>query len=198
MFHNFLHIFSFSERSCWLELSELCIVDKVPIPTWNEIVDSRNFCTEFSQTNSDSFFNCGRIMYVNFLIHIYLEKHQGEQAMQVCYCGVLINMLIYDFNMQAIESIVNVFPTSSILFTQVLFVTLLFTSLNVGYTKVGLSHYSLRNYDKAQESFELLRERDPYRLTHIDTYSNILYVKEKQAELSHLAHVVVKVPYNSL
>jgi len=137
-------------------------------------------------------------MYVNFLIHIYLEKHQGEQAMQVCYCGVLINMLIYDFNMQAIESIVNVFPTSSILFTQVLFVTLLFTSLNVGYTKVGLSHYSLRNYDKAQESFELLRERDPYRLTHIDTYSNILYVKEKQAELSHLAHVVVKVPYNSL
>ena len=60
---------------------------------------------------------------------------------------------------------------------------------------MGLSHYSLRNYDKAQESFELLRDRDPYRLAHIDTYSNILYVKEKQAELSHLAHVIVKVGF---
>ena len=39
----------------------------------------------------------------------------------------------------------------------------------------------------------MLRDRDPYRLIHIDTYSNILYVKERQAELSHLAHVVVKV-----
>ena len=37
------------------------------------------------------------------------------------------------------------------------------------------------------------RDRDPYRLNHIDTYSNILYVKEKHAELSHLAHVIVKV-----
>ena len=53
----------------------------------------------------------------------------------------------------------------------------------------------MRNYDKAQESFEILREMDPYRLSNIDTYSNILYVKEKQADLSNLAHVVAKVCY---
>jgi hypothetical protein len=34
---------------------------------------------------------------------------------------------------------------------------------------------------------------DPFRLTHIDTYSNILYVKELQAELSQLAHTVVRI-----
>lgn len=34
---------------------------------------------------------------------------------------------------------------------------------------------------------------DPFRLLSMDTYSNILYVKEKQAELSALAHSVVEV-----
>ena len=33
---------------------------------------------------------------------------------------------------------------------------------------------------------------DPHRLDHVDTYSNILYVKERRAELSHLAHAVTK------
>jgi anaphase-promoting complex subunit 8 len=41
--------------------------------------------------------------------------------------------------------------------------------------------------------FEDIRAADPYRLQHLETYSNILYVKEKNAELSHLAHTVVKI-----
>jgi anaphase-promoting complex subunit 8 len=44
-----------------------------------------------------------------------------------------------------------------------------------------------------KEIFEHMREIDPYRLEHIDTYSNILYVKEKRGELVNLAHAVVKV-----
>ena len=35
-------------------------------------------------------------------------------------------------------------------------------------------------------------QTDPYRLDHLDTYSNILYVKEAKAALSHLAHVCTK------
>jgi anaphase-promoting complex subunit 8 len=58
---------------------------------------------------------------------------------------------------------------------------------------VGLAYYSLRQYDEAEASFGLVRSMDPYRLLSMDTYSNILYVKEKQAELSALAHSVVEV-----
>lgn len=61
------------------------------------------------------------------------------------------------------------------------------------YNQIGLALYAAREYDRAQASFELIRDRDPYRVTNIDTYSNILYVKENHAELSHLAHALVKV-----
>lgn len=59
--------------------------------------------------------------------------------------------------------------------------------------QVGVAYYSQRLYDQAESCFETVRNRDPFRLQHIDTYSNILYVKEKAAELSFLAHNVVEV-----
>jgi hypothetical protein len=43
--------------------------------------------------------------------------------------------------------------------------------------QVGLAQYTLRQYDTAEASFEAVRARDPYRLSCMDTYSNILYVK---------------------
>jgi len=54
----------------------------------------------------------------------------------------------------------------------------------------ALAYYCLRDYDRAQEAFEQARDLDPHRLDHVDTYSNILYVKERKAELSFLAHSV--------
>ena len=36
---------------------------------------------------------------------------------------------------------------------------------------------------------------DPFRLEQMDAYSNILYVKEKDAELSFLAHNAIKVRF---
>ena len=36
--------------------------------------------------------------------------------------------------------------------------------------------------------FKQLGEVDPYRLDNLDTYSNLLYVKEQRVELAHLAH----------
>lgn len=56
------------------------------------------------------------------------------------------------------------------------------------HNQVALSHYCLRDYEKAQNIFEQARETDPHRIEHLDAYSNILYVREKRAELSFLAH----------
>ncbi|KAL6784802.1 APC8A [Auxenochlorella protothecoides x Auxenochlorella symbiontica] len=50
------------------------------------------------------------------------------------------------------------------------------------------AHYNLQNFDEAQALFEDLLARDPHRLEGMDVYSNILYVKEESAALSHLAH----------
>jgi anaphase-promoting complex subunit 8 len=58
---------------------------------------------------------------------------------------------------------------------------------------IALAQYTVRDYDQAQEIFEVVRAHDPYRLELIDTYSNILYVKEQRTELSHLAHILTKI-----
>ena len=58
--------------------------------------------------------------------------------------------------------------------------------------QVAKVHYCNNNYDEAQTCFEHLLELDPCRINGMDTYSNILYVKEATAELSHLAHRVVQ------
>jgi len=50
------------------------------------------------------------------------------------------------------------------------------------------AHYNLRNFDDAQALFQDLLEHDEFRVDGMDIFSNILYVKECFAELSHLAH----------
>ena len=57
----------------------------------------------------------------------------------------------------------------------------------------ALLHYHLRDYDQAQSLFQDIRARDPHRVSHMDIYSNILYVKEDRANLSHLAHALSKI-----
>lgn len=81
-----------------------------------------------------------------------------------------------DLALQAMEKLQRIFPTSLYL-----------------HAHIGVAYYSQRQYDRAEECFELIRERDPYRLQHMDTFSNILYVHEKSPELTHLAHSVVQV-----
>jgi anaphase-promoting complex subunit 8 len=51
----------------------------------------------------------------------------------------------------------------------------------------------MRNFDASQVTFEEVRKRDPYKLATLDTYSNILYVKEQSAALSHLARQAIKI-----
>lgn len=42
-------------------------------------------------------------------------------------------------------------------------------------------------FDPSLDWFQKLLEIDPYRFENMDTYSNILYIKENQGELANLA-----------
>jgi anaphase-promoting complex subunit 8 len=46
----------------------------------------------------------------------------------------------------------------------------------------------MREVDQAVQYFKQLSEHDPFRLDNLDTYSNLLYVKEQRVELAYLAH----------
>jgi len=59
--------------------------------------------------------------------------------------------------------------------------------------QLALAKYNLREFDEAQGAFETLMAEDPYRLDQVDTYSNILYVKEAKRTLSALAHKCVSI-----
>jgi len=63
-----------------------------------------------------------------------------------------------------------------------------FPGSNYILAQTAIANYNLREFDEAEQLFELLQRRDPYRLTNMDVYSNILYVKEEHAKLSYLAH----------
>ncbi|KAM0747566.1 TPR-like protein [Meredithblackwellia eburnea MCA 4105] len=57
----------------------------------------------------------------------------------------------------------------------------------------ALIHYHIREFDEATAHFTELREADPFRIEDIDTFSNILYVSEKRAELAMLAQEYAKI-----
>uniref|UniRef100_A0A7S3SU49 Cdc23 domain-containing protein n=1 Tax=Emiliania huxleyi TaxID=2903 RepID=A0A7S3SU49_EMIHU len=58
-------------------------------------------------------------------------------------------------------------------------------------SQLALARYNLRDFEEAQQRFEELLAEDPYRLDGVDTYSNILYVREEKRKLSALAHSCV-------
>ena len=62
---------------------------------------------------------------------------------------------------------------------------------SIGVVQMAVGHYNMREFDRAQSIFEDVYRADPYRLEGMDTYSNILYVKEDAAKLSYLAHGAV-------
>lgn len=59
--------------------------------------------------------------------------------------------------------------------------------------QIALAYHNRREVDIAMDMFRKLTKDDPYRLENMDAYSNLLYVKEMRAELSHLAHHVAEV-----
>ena len=55
-------------------------------------------------------------------------------------------------------------------------------------SQMALASYNMRDFSEAQSAFETILAQDPYRLDNMDTYSNILYVKEQKTQLSFMAH----------
>ncbi len=75
---------------------------------------------------------------------------------------------------------------------------LLLTFPAAGYllSQLAIVRYNLREVDEAIALFTAIRSADPFRLDAMDIYSNLLYVKEMQTELSTLAHLANKIdPY---
>jgi len=54
--------------------------------------------------------------------------------------------------------------------------------------QVAIAFHNMRQVDQAVTYFKQLSEVDPFRLDNLDTYSNLLYVKEQRVELAYLAH----------
>ncbi|EGG23458.1 anaphase promoting complex subunit 8 [Cavenderia fasciculata] len=54
--------------------------------------------------------------------------------------------------------------------------------------QIAICNFNQRAYDVGEELFEKLLIKEPHRLENIDIYSNILYVRDKKASLSMLAH----------
>ena len=69
----------------------------------------------------------------------------------------------------------------------------LFPTSQAMLSMIALTFYGRRDFEKARTVFEKIQQLNPYRLENLDTFSNILYVMECKAELSHLAHQCVKV-----
>ena len=57
----------------------------------------------------------------------------------------------------------------------------------------AMIQYNAREFEIAQSFFEQLRQKDPFRLENLDTFSNLLYIKESSAALSFLAQSVFKI-----
>ncbi|XP_074640459.1 uncharacterized protein LOC141898459 isoform X2 [Tubulanus polymorphus] len=55
-------------------------------------------------------------------------------------------------------------------------------------SQIAVHYHNIRDVDQAVEAFTEIQELDPYRLEHMDIFSNLLYVKEMRAELATLAH----------
>lgn len=54
--------------------------------------------------------------------------------------------------------------------------------------QISMTFYHMTEYEEAQQRFEIVRKNDPFCLDDMDTYSNILFVRDDKTNLSGLAH----------
>lgn len=59
--------------------------------------------------------------------------------------------------------------------------------------QVAIAFHNMREVDQAVQYFKQLLEVDPYRLDNLDTYSNLLYVRDQRVDLAYLAHKTVQI-----
>lgn len=59
--------------------------------------------------------------------------------------------------------------------------------------QLAIVFHNMRHLDPAHDLLEFLHNEDPYLLTGMDTYSNILFLKNNRARLSYLAHHMLNI-----
>lgn len=60
-------------------------------------------------------------------------------------------------------------------------------------SQLAIAFSNKRDVDKSIEIFRHLHEVDPYRLDNLDSYSNLLFVKDMKTEMAYLAHKAVDI-----
>lgn len=80
--------------------------------------------------------------------------------------------LVSDSVHNSLTQVLSIFPKSAFLKTQ-----------------RALLHYHSKDFDEAERIFSDLLLTDPYRLDHLDEYSNILYVMDLRPKLAFLAQL---------
>ncbi|EED91115.1 predicted protein, partial [Thalassiosira pseudonana CCMP1335] len=113
----------------------------------------------------------GHWMYHFFCVHVFIENKANENAIAIIEKLAHGNSAEIDGELES-----GFFVQSAYLQSQ-----------------LAMAYYDVRDYDSAHEHFLALSEREPYRLDHMDAFSNVLYVKDQNVALSHLAHRSVTV-----
>eukprot|EP00956_Cyclotella_meneghiniana_P001653 scaffold1810_cov60-Cyclotella_meneghiniana.AAC.11 len=147
--------------SAWLDLAEIC----VEYPSLD--VEVERLLNPLSN----------HWMYHFFCVHVFIENKANENAIAVI--ERLVNGQDNDDDVDGEEQHRNnTKNTNSGFFVQSAYLQ----------SQLAMAYYDVRDYDSAHEHFVELSEREPYRLEHMDAFSNVLYVKDQKVALSHLAH----------
>ncbi len=153
--------------SAWLDLGELCVDDS----SIDEEVE------KLLLPIADHW------MYHFFCVHVFIDKKANENAISI------IEKLA-NGSTEASKNGENdpSFSASSAALSSGFFVQSAYLQ-----SQLAMAYYDVRDYDSAHEHFLALSKREPYRLDHMDAFSNVLYVKDQKVSLSHLAHRSVTV-----
>jgi anaphase-promoting complex subunit 8 len=117
-------------------------------------------------------------MYHFFCVHVFIDNKANENAISII--EKLANGSTESKNG---ENDPSFSASSSGFFVQSAYLQ----------SQLAMAYYDVRDYDSAHEHFLALSRREPYRLDHMDAFSNVLYVKDQKVSLSHLAHRSVTV-----
>ncbi|KAL7513116.1 hypothetical protein ACHAXN_010174 [Cyclotella atomus] len=145
--------------SAWLDLAELCIAD----PSIDRSVEKLLMPVSTHW------------MYHFFCVHVFIENKANENAIAA------IDRLVHGPQMEnnTMDDAVGSNSANN---------TGFFVQSAYLQTQLAMAYYDVRDYDSAHEHFLALSDREPYRLDHMDAFSNVLYVKDQKVALSHLAH----------
>ena len=158
--------------SCWLEIARLCIGEQLAPPSYAALLSAAAGAGGGEDELHQQQQHLSPPASAGLAAHWFMYNH--------FLAHLYLEQQLGHEALPVVQALALVLPSSQFL-------------LNLR----ALGMYCLRDYDAAESSFEAARTADPYCLDHIDTYSNILYVKEDRVQLSHLAHMLSKVGKHS-